>query len=183
MSPFDALVHYNTACCNALLGHATDAMGHLKMAVDCGFSSVKSLKEDSDLESVRALPEFQALIADIQGKREHAKRGPEQLSSRDQDKIDELTMKAEIKLRASEFATAVALLKQARSLCPRHKIIHYNLACAYSLMNRRSLALESLEQVRWGPGRGSGHGSCDVGNHASCVSSGRVCVAPGKACR
>lgn len=57
---------YNLACCEALAGRSDDALAHLKVSLEIpGLSDQlrKLAAEDSDLDPLRELPEFQALLA------------------------------------------------------------------------------------------------------------------------
>jgi hypothetical protein len=63
IKPQNATVLYNLACTETLLGNKRTALGYLKNAFDAGFSKVEHAATDSDLESLRSDPEFQALLA------------------------------------------------------------------------------------------------------------------------
>ncbi|MEJ7678065.1 MAG: hypothetical protein WKG06_09415 [Segetibacter sp.] len=53
---------YNTACYFALAGKLKIAFVYLTKALDDGFSNVKTLKEDSDLQSLRSDTLWQEII-------------------------------------------------------------------------------------------------------------------------
>jgi thiol-disulfide isomerase/thioredoxin len=55
-------VFYNQACVLAIRGNATEALNVLDKAIQWGFQDLELLKSDSDLSSVRALPEFAGKI-------------------------------------------------------------------------------------------------------------------------
>jgi quercetin dioxygenase-like cupin family protein len=54
---------YNTACCESLAGRKADAIEHLRLAIERSDSLRAGLEKDSDLDSLREEPEFQALLA------------------------------------------------------------------------------------------------------------------------
>jgi len=56
------LTLYNLACAEALLGETDKAMMHLNAAVDNGFLDVTHMQADTDLNAVKSLPEFAALV-------------------------------------------------------------------------------------------------------------------------
>ncbi len=53
---------YNLACCLALTGKADEALAALGQAADRGWSDVGHTEKDADLESLRARPEFAAIL-------------------------------------------------------------------------------------------------------------------------
>jgi len=63
MDPEDSGVLYNVACVYALLGQAEQAIDCLEKAVQHGFGHKSWLENDSELNSVRSDPRFQALLA------------------------------------------------------------------------------------------------------------------------
>jgi hypothetical protein len=52
---------YNIACSYALLGMTEEALSSLETALDKGFGHKEWLEHDSDLDSIRATPRFQAI--------------------------------------------------------------------------------------------------------------------------
>jgi hypothetical protein len=59
--PWQGLVIYNQACYYALTGHSTKAITLLGQALPLNPGLIEWSKQDSDLDSLRELPEFQAL--------------------------------------------------------------------------------------------------------------------------
>jgi len=53
---------YNLACGCALLGRKDEALRYLREAVEAGFVNIDHLEEDSDLDSIRAMPGFTDLM-------------------------------------------------------------------------------------------------------------------------
>jgi tetratricopeptide (TPR) repeat protein len=61
--PEYATLLYNLACCESLAGRKSDAIEHLRLALDRSESVRSSLAADSDLDPLRGEPEFEALVA------------------------------------------------------------------------------------------------------------------------
>jgi tetratricopeptide (TPR) repeat protein len=61
IDPEDGAMLYNIACSYALLGMAEEALSSLETALDKGFGHKEWLEHDSDLDSIRATPRFQAI--------------------------------------------------------------------------------------------------------------------------
>ena len=63
MDPEDSGVLYNVACAYALQGQTEQAIGVLEKAIQNGFGHKQWLENDSDLDSLRGHPRFQAVLA------------------------------------------------------------------------------------------------------------------------
>ena len=62
MEPEDAGVCYNVACAYARAGQIEEAIDCLEKAKACGFANKAWIEQDSDLDSLRSHPRFQALL-------------------------------------------------------------------------------------------------------------------------
>ncbi len=62
--PQYADLFYNVACCESLAGRTTDAIDHLRRAIDMSERSRAYAKDDSDFDRLRDEPAFQELIGD-----------------------------------------------------------------------------------------------------------------------
>jgi TolB-like protein/Tfp pilus assembly protein PilF/class 3 adenylate cyclase len=62
IDPEDPAVLYNVGCVYALGGSAEEALDHLDKAIQNGFGHRDWLENDSDLDSIRDQPRFQALL-------------------------------------------------------------------------------------------------------------------------
>jgi len=62
--PRYALLFYNLACCESLTGRTTDALDHLRQAIDMSEQFRGYAKNDSDLDAIRGESAFQHLIAE-----------------------------------------------------------------------------------------------------------------------
>jgi tetratricopeptide (TPR) repeat protein len=60
--PDDPVVNYNLACSLALNGESERSLKAIQKAILRGFSEFELLRTDEDLVSIRALPEFRALL-------------------------------------------------------------------------------------------------------------------------
>jgi len=63
VDPTDPSILYNVACFYAMSGDSESALQCLEQAVEHGFGQREWLEHDGDLDSLRALPRFQALLA------------------------------------------------------------------------------------------------------------------------
>ena len=62
MDPEDSSVLYNVACTYALLGQAEKAIDCLERSITSGMGQKEWIEHDSDLDSLRSRPRFQALL-------------------------------------------------------------------------------------------------------------------------
>ena len=53
---------YNVACCESLTGQTTDALEHLRQAIELSEQFRDFAKGDSDLDPIRGEPAFQELV-------------------------------------------------------------------------------------------------------------------------
>jgi tetratricopeptide (TPR) repeat protein len=62
LRPQDGVAHYNLACSLAMQGAASQAIGALARAIDLGYRDFGHLEVDPDLDSLRHLPAYRALL-------------------------------------------------------------------------------------------------------------------------
>ena len=60
--PQYADLFYNVACCESLAGQTTDAIDHLRRAIDMSEHSRALAKDDSDFDPIRDEPAFKELM-------------------------------------------------------------------------------------------------------------------------
>ncbi len=57
----DPAIAYNIACAEARAGRADEALVWIERAVEMGYRAVEAMASDSDLETLRSRPEFEAI--------------------------------------------------------------------------------------------------------------------------
>jgi len=57
------MLFFNLACCESQCGRTSDALGHLRRAVEMSEEFRDSAKHDSDLDAIRDEPAFKKLIS------------------------------------------------------------------------------------------------------------------------
>ena len=62
-NPQYPLLFYNLACCESLAGRTTDAIDHLRRALELSDEVRVFAKDDSDLDPLRDEPAFKELLA------------------------------------------------------------------------------------------------------------------------
>ena len=70
--PDDCMLHYNVACIFAQAGRPDEALTHLERSVAVGNIQPRYYEQDSDLDPLRPLPRFQALLAILAERRREA---------------------------------------------------------------------------------------------------------------
>jgi hypothetical protein len=104
-SPFHRVTPlYNLACVEALLGEKPEkALEYLQEAVAAGWTDVEHIKNDSDLESLRNLDAFKALIAALEADSSDDDSGVEiHVNFRGMDKEQRRKAKEEWKLKRQQ---------------------------------------------------------------------------------
>jgi tetratricopeptide (TPR) repeat protein len=145
---------YNLACCDALLGNTNEALEQLRKAIAAGFCDVNHIENDADLVSLRALPEYQALIAQLKAS------PPTQPAQKECKKWGRFggrgkyhgLHKRAIKLMEagtpSDFQIAKSLYELIlNSIAPNDPLALYNLACCESQLGNSQAALISLQKA------------------------------------
>jgi len=61
-NPPYGLIFYNVACCESLAGKTTEALEHLRKAIELSEQFRDYAKNDSDLDAIRGEPAFQELV-------------------------------------------------------------------------------------------------------------------------
>jgi len=60
--PLEPIVHYNLACSLSMNGQQSAAIDALARALELGYSDLAHLDTDPDLDALRELPSFQAML-------------------------------------------------------------------------------------------------------------------------
>ena len=58
------VIYYNVACCESLAGRSEDALRHLRRAIELSDRFRAFAEGDSDLDALRAEPEFVKLVGE-----------------------------------------------------------------------------------------------------------------------
>lgn len=62
LRPHDCIIRYNLACSLAMQDHLAEAVTELKQAFERGYDDFDHLEVDRDMDRLRQLPAFQALM-------------------------------------------------------------------------------------------------------------------------
>lgn len=65
LQPTNATAHYNLACSLALSKRNSDALRSLRHAVGLGYRDFEWMSHDPDLQGLKGIPEFGAIIAQL----------------------------------------------------------------------------------------------------------------------
>lgn len=65
LQPTNPTAHYNLACSLALSNRPADALTSLKNAVALGYRDADWMRQDPDLDPIKARPEFSTLLAQL----------------------------------------------------------------------------------------------------------------------
>jgi tetratricopeptide (TPR) repeat protein len=68
LRPDDSVVHYNLACSLSNLGKIEDSLEALEMAILLGYSDVRHMEKDPDLDNIRNEPRYQEIVEKMKGK-------------------------------------------------------------------------------------------------------------------
>jgi len=69
LRPNDAVAYYNLACSHSLLGQVDEAFAAIEKAISLGYSDLKHMLTDPDLERLRKAPRFRRFIRRLLGSR------------------------------------------------------------------------------------------------------------------
>ena len=62
LRPEDPIVHYNLACSYSLLSRPKEALEALERSIRLGYSDIRFLQADKDLQGLHSEPGYQALL-------------------------------------------------------------------------------------------------------------------------
>lgn len=69
LRPTDPVVHYNLACTLARLAEVNESLQMLKAAIRLGYDDFGHIETDPDLDPLRDMPEFKALLRSRRARR------------------------------------------------------------------------------------------------------------------
>lgn len=124
---------YNLACAQALNGRADEALLSLEQAMDEGFHNMRHMKKDTDLASLRELPEFKELLS------------REIIGEKHRTKLERsLALKS---LKSGDYEQALELFEQQALSGRSVGTALFNMSRALSLAGRSDEAIERLDQA------------------------------------
>jgi tetratricopeptide (TPR) repeat protein len=158
---------YNAACARALANQKPEALDLLQRALDAGFDDPDHLREDDDLENLRAEPRFRQLAKDaeeltLEG---FPSLGARLLRSQKVAEGEEATTRLEgylkrhpesgrgwsnlgyVSLAAENDRQAVRAFRKALDLGYRKAATMYNLACAHARLKEKDEAFAWLDKA------------------------------------
>ena len=158
---------YNAACARALANQKPEALDLLQRALDAGFDDPNHLREDDDLDSLRAEPRFRQLVTDaeeltLEG---FPSFGARLLRSQKVAEGEEAATRFEsylkrhpesgrgwsnlgyVSLAAENDRQAVRAFGKALDLGYRKPATMYNLACAHARLKEKDEAFACLDKA------------------------------------
>lgn len=147
LDPDNSIVLYNLSCFHALLGHREQALDWLEKAVEGGFYGPMKIASDSDLESLRAEPRYQAALA--RARELAARYGAEDIviNASKQGEAYKLLLQASEAYKQQDYEQGLRLVEQAYALAPQDSRVLYHLACFHALLGHREKGLDFLERA------------------------------------
>ena len=143
-APKNALVLYNLACFNALLGNRDAALNWLEQSVEGGFYAPTKIATDSDLDSLRAEPRYKAALAKASELAAKNRAEDVVLNSTNTGEAYALSMQALRAYEAKDYEQGLKLSEQAYAVAPTDSSVRYSLACFHALLGHKDKALELL---------------------------------------
>lgn len=146
VAPDDSIVLYNLACFHALLGEREEALGWLEKAVAGGFYAPRKIAGDSDLDSLRQQPRYEAALAKASEMATRHGVADVVLNSSRRGAAYELSMRAWEVYKEQDYEQGLELVEKAHEVAPDDSRVLYYLACFHALLGHKDQALGFLEQ-------------------------------------
>lgn len=159
--PENSIVLYNLACFSALVGDKDEALDWLGKAIEGGFYAPKKIAEDSDLESLRGEPKYQAALARAAELARGRRGGDIVINSTKTGEHYRLLMQAWQVYQEKEYEQGLKLVEQAYAVAPKDSRVLYGLACFHALLGHQDKALDYLAEAVDGGFYCPGHMSTD----------------------
>ncbi|HEY6065526.1 MAG TPA: tetratricopeptide repeat protein, partial [Thermoanaerobaculia bacterium] len=156
---------YNTACALSLKGDKAQALDYLQKSLEAGFDDVNLFRKDDDLDNVRGEPRYRELLKMAQdlelhrfddwnhkswtrsGRRDGWREAEQHFAQYVQSHPQSGRAWSNLgyaRIEGERPEAAVEALQRALDLRYRPATTMYNLACAYSLMDRKDEAFTWL---------------------------------------
>jgi tetratricopeptide (TPR) repeat protein len=143
-APQNAIVLYNRACFNALLGNQDAALSWLEKAVDGGFYAPTKIATDRDLDSLRGEARYKAALAKASELAATQRAEDVVINSTKTGEAYALTMQAWQAYEVKDYEQGLKLVEQAYAVAPKDSRVLYSLACFHALLGHKDKALEFL---------------------------------------
>ena len=147
VAPKNAVVLYNLACFNALVGNREEAFTALENAIEGGFYAPNKIADDSDLESLRNDPRFQELIDRASDLAARRRATDIVINSSSGGETKRLTAQAWQAYERKDYEQGLKLIEQAYAVAPEDSRVLYYLACFHALLGHESTALDFLDRA------------------------------------
>jgi len=147
VAPTSSIVLYNLACFNALSGNQDEALTWLEKAVDAGFQAPNKINSDSDLESLRGHPRYQAALDKASKVALRARTDDVVLNSSKKGEAFKLSMQAWQVYEQNDYEQGLKLVEQAYEVAPKDSRVLYYLSCFHALLGHDDRALDFLDQA------------------------------------
>jgi len=147
IAPKNSIVLYNLACFNALLGNRDEALTWLEKAVKGGFYAPRKIASDSDLDSLRDEPKYQATLAKAARLAMESCANDIVINGPKEGEAFRLLMQAWQVYQENDYEQGLKLVEQAYAVAPQHSRVLYGLACFHALLGHDDKALDFLEKA------------------------------------
>ncbi len=139
LAPRHAPSWYNLACAHSRLGATAESLACLEKALEHGYTDVRHMNADPDLEAVRKARGYKAV------RKAMAKAGKETAGESKAAKTAALLRRFVKLIKKEEYEACLEVLDRSLRIDPENAVTHYNRACVLSLMDRPEEALDELE--------------------------------------
>ena len=146
-SPESSTIVYNLACFNALAGNRDEALEWLEKAVDAGFCAPRKISGDSDLDTLRGDPRYEAALAKARERAAEYGADDEVVNSSRSGEAYSLLLQTRQAYEQGDYEQALKLAEQAYALKPDDPRVLYSLACFHTLLGHEAKGLDYLEKA------------------------------------
>jgi len=147
VSSTNSIALYNLACFNALLDNKHEALEWLGKAVEGGFYAPRRIAMDSDLESLRTEPKYQAALSRAtELALEHSVEDVA-INAAKTGEVFSLRMQVRQARAENDYQRGLELITQAYAVAPKDSMVLYVSACFHALLGHEGKALDFLEDA------------------------------------
>ena len=145
--PEDSIVLFNLACFNALLGNTDEALAWLEKAIEGGFYAPGKIASDTDLQSLRGDPKYEAALARAAELAAKFRTKDIVINGAKTGEAFRLLLQIHQAYQEKDYEQGLKLSEQAYAVAPRHSRVLYSLACFHALLGHDDQALDFLGQA------------------------------------